>query len=245
MGLLPEKPGTSQDKLDSLLIFGLPKTGKSSLISGLPNSLTLMFEDNADIIEGYKVKVDSKDTLVSILKELKEDKRFKYIVFDTITNMSDIVIDIAEKKYSETILGKSWYTDGKAKYKSLENLPMGAGYKFIKEAYIDIFNYIKAIGKIPVAIGHLKTSRRDNTEAIVHELDISTSIRNIISANFSAIGYVYRSNDGTKNILSFKTGGDILAGTRNKELANKEFVISEMKDGKLTYHWDTILKQMK
>ena len=63
----------------------------------------------------------------------------------------------------------------------------------------------------------------------------------MVAGKMDAIGYMYRDETGTKNIISFKTTEfDIISGARNPHLANVEFVLSELKDGNVVTHWDKI-----
>lgn len=239
MGILPDKPSKANLEVRSAIIFGQPKVGKTSLFEGREDTLLLAFEHNSEHINGYRVFIDNATTLREVMKELKSDNRFKYIVVDTITSAKSIFIDIAEEMYMKTLIGKNWLQN-KEKYKSIENLPNGQGWYFIRQAYDTFRDYIESINKRLIIVGHLKISANEETGEIYKDIDIPQSIRASLSAKAQVIGYIHRANKNT-NIISFNVGNNILSGCNIPQLANRSFVVSQMtNEGYKSYLFDIL-----
>ena len=74
MGLLPtEKSKIKTDNPKNLIIFGLPKAGKTTVLSKLENNLIVDLENGSDYISGYTVKAQNYVDLFKIAKALKVD----------------------------------------------------------------------------------------------------------------------------------------------------------------------------
>lgn len=144
MSLLPlEEIGPESQSPENLIIFSKPKVGKTELVSKLPKCLILDFEKGSKFIKGYKVKIDSVETLKKIGLEIKEYRKAKgvypynYVAIDTTTALEEMGALHGETLYSKTIPGKNWFKkepdgklaedSGKRKYGNLEGMPEGAG----------------------------------------------------------------------------------------------------------------------
>ncbi len=112
----------------NLIIFSKPKTGKTSALAQLPNSLIIDLENGSDFVSGRILKASSVEDIKAIGKAIEEaGKPYKYIIIDTITKLEEVCIPYAELLYSKTPGGKNWFTQGKAQYGSILALPNGAG----------------------------------------------------------------------------------------------------------------------
>ena len=81
MVTLPTKPipAETQDP-KNLIIFGLPKVGKTTVLSTLENNLILDFENGSDYVDALKIKIASLKDLKETIKARKEtDAENKYI----------------------------------------------------------------------------------------------------------------------------------------------------------------------
>jgi hypothetical protein len=127
--VLPTKkiaPSTQNPK--NLVVFSKPKTGKTTLFSGLDNCLILDLEEGSDYVDALKIKATSVADIANIGRAvIAAGKPYKYIAVDTITALQEMCVPRAEELYAKTIMGKNWYTEGKAKYRTILNLPNGAG----------------------------------------------------------------------------------------------------------------------
>jgi hypothetical protein len=220
--VLPTKKSPALTKSPkTLVIFSKPKVGKTSLLAGLENCLILDLENGTDYLEAMKLKVSSAQDIKPIVSAIIEaGKPYKYIAIDT--------------------MGKNWFTEGKPKYGSILNLPNGAGYPWLREAFTRAIELIRHAADNIILIGHIKDTllEKNGAEFSALDLDLTGKLKRITTSNADAIGYLYRKGD--KNFLSFKTTDEISCGARPEHLRNKEFVISEVTDSGLVTHWDEI-----
>jgi hypothetical protein len=147
-------------------------------------------------------------------------------------------------------MGKNWFKkaedgklaadSGKAIYNSILNMPNGAGYPYLREAFTKVIEYIKTLAPRVILVGHIKDILLDKngTEFNSLDLDLTGKLKRITTSQSDAIGYLYRK--GNQSILSFRTTDEVSCGARPEHLRNKEIVISEMTDEGLVTHWDKI-----
>jgi hypothetical protein len=237
-----KKVGALVKSPKNLIIFSKPKVGKTTLLAGLDNCLIIDLEEGTDYVEALKVKARSVSDIARIGEAIKAaGKPYKYIAVDTITALEEMCIPRAEELYSKSLQGKNWYSKGKLEYKSILNLPNGAGYPWLKEAFTEVVNYIKTLAPYIIQVGHIKDTllEKNGAEFSASDLDLTGKLKRISTSNSDAIGYLYRK--GNKNIMSFKTSDDIACGARPEHLRNKEIVLSEItEEGQITYSWDEI-----
>lgn len=226
----------------NLIIFSKPKVGKTTLLAQLPNALLIDLEQGSDFISAMKVQANSVGDISQIGNAiLAAGKPYDYIVLDTITALEEMCIPYAEQLYSQTSMGKNWFTKGKLEYGNFLNLANGAAYPYLRQAFDKIIEYVKTLAPRVILLGHIKDTKleKNGAEFDSLDLDLTGKIRRITAAKSDAIGYLYRK--GNQNILSFKTSDEIACGARPEHLRNKEIVISEIApDGTVTTHWDQI-----
>lgn len=115
MGLIPtQKSKRKTNDPKNLIIFGLPKCGKTTALAQLPDNLIIDLENGSDYIEGYIVKATSVQELyklASALTPIKSDgtpnpnyegHHFKFITIDTITALEEMALPLAKKLYMDT-----------------------------------------------------------------------------------------------------------------------------------------------
>jgi energy-coupling factor transporter ATP-binding protein EcfA2 len=226
----------------NLIIFSKPKVGKTTLLANLDKCLILDLEDGSDYVDAVKLKARSIDDIRAIGKAIKEaGYPYKYVAVDTITALEEMCIPLAEEMYSKSSMGKNWFTEGKPKYGSLLNMPNGAGYPWLREAFTKVVDYLKTWAPRIILVGHVKdvVLDKNGSEFNALDLDLTGKLKRITSSQSDAIGYLFRK--GNKNILSFKTTDEISCGARPEHLRNKEVILSELDtDDKLTTFWQNI-----
>jgi len=239
---LPLKPVMALTKSPKdLIIFSKPKVGKTSLLSQLDNCLILDFEEGSDYVDAIKLKANSIAELREIGKAIKEaGNPYKYIAVDTITALEDKCIPYAEELYAKSSMGANWFTQGKPKYGTIINLPNGAGYQWVRQAFTKVLDYIKTLSPRIILLGHVKDTilEKSGSEFNSLDLDLTGKIKRITASKSDAIGYLYRK--GNQNILSFKTNDEIACGARPEHLRNAEIIISEVTDEGLSTYWNKI-----
>jgi len=232
----------------NLIIFSKPKTGKTTLVAGLKKALILDFERGSRYVSAMKLEVTSIDDVKAIGKKIKEAGfPYDYIVIDTCTALEEMCVDYAEELYSKVPIGKNWFepdregVTGKATYGTILNMPKGAGYYWLREAYSKVVSYIGTWAPNLIQLAHVKDAElgKEGGEFTALDLDLTGKIKRIASGKSDAIGYLYRK--GNQNILSFVTSEKVLYGARPTHLGNKQIVLSELNDdGTFEYHWDKI-----
>jgi hypothetical protein len=195
-----------------------------------------------------KLKATSIEDIKQIGKAIKDaGNPYKYVAVDTITALEEMCIPYAEELYSKTPMGANWYSSdpekgGKIKYKSILNMPNGAGYPWLREAFTKVVDYIKTWAPHTILVGHIKDIllEKNGAEFTSLDLDLTGKLKRIASSQSDAIGYLYRK--GGKNVLSFKTSDEVSCGARPDHLRNAEIVISELDSttNTLSTHWDKI-----
>ena len=232
------KPMESNPKL--MILFGKPKSGKTTIASGLEEALIIDLENGSDYVESMSVKVNSLQDLKDLKEALIESNSkingftYKYGIIDTATKLEDMVLPLALTLYQATPMGKNFKGD-------IRTLPNGAGYLYVREAYKMVIDGLKPLFKYIILLGHTKDKiiNKQGKELTENSLDLSGKLERIISADADALGYVYRNKNQT--IINFNGGGDFIVEARPLHLRGKEIVIAESDEsGKITTYWNKI-----
>lgn len=239
--MLPTTKTIKQENLGPKLfiMYGLPKVGKTTILSKLPNALHLDLEDGTNYIDGYIIKIKTYIDLFETAKSLRTEKHdFKFVIIDTITALEEIALPFANKLYRDTPMGVNF--DEK---KSVLTLPNGAGHLYVREAINIIIKWFMDSVEYVILTGHVKDSYLTTCgqEIAIKQLDLTGKTGNILSAKSDSIGYLYRTSEEIDKLrINFKADG-VLCGSRNKNLSDKNFIISEFdENGNLQTHWDLI-----
>lgn len=229
----------------NLIIFSKPKVGKTSLLAALPNCLILDLENGTDYVDAMKIKASSIEDIREIGREIKAAGcPYEFIALDTMTALEDMCVPYAEQLYSATPMGKNWFTEGKPKYGNILNMPNGAGYPWLRQAFTKVVDYVKTLAPHVILVGHIKDTllEKNGAEFTALDLDLTGKLKRISSSQSDAIGYLYRK--GEQNILSFKTTDEVACGARPEHLRNQEIVISEMTETGMKTNWDKIYVEL-
>ena len=211
MKLTKEKRKAISVNPSTLLLYGAPKVGKTTMLSNLDDCLIIDTEKGSRMIEGYIQEVNSRDELIETLIAIKESKdvKYKYIAIDTI----DKVAEWAERRVCEE--------EG---VNSIADLAFGKGYGLVREKVAKTISHFKEVAEHLIIIGHRKVAyavTEGNPIVIPESLDLTGKLKNVIMAGCDAIGYVYR-DDKENLMVSFKANDSIEAGSRCPHLKGKE-----------------------
>jgi hypothetical protein len=226
-------PAETQDP-KYLILFGLPKVGKTTVLSTLDNNLILDFENGSTYVDALKIKIDTLQTLKEVIKAIKEAGRpYKYITIDTITAVEEMAKPVALNLYKNSPV----YSDRYANVTDITRLPNGSGYTFLRQAVEAIVDLIASATDNIIICGHVRdASLNDNLDGTVKDLDLTGKLKRILSARSDAIGFVHRDDDSNL-CINFGQDGEILTGARPQHLANKDIVVAERnEDGSFTSH---------
>ena len=226
-------PAETQDP-KYLILFGLPKVGKTTILSTLDNNLILDFENGTTYVDALKIKIDNLSTLKETIKAIKDaGKPYKYITIDTITAVEEMAKPIAINLYRRSPM----YSDRYADVSDVTRLPNGSGYSFLRQAVESIVDLIAGAADNIIICGHVKdVSLNEGLDGSVKDLDLTGKLKRILSARSDAIGFVHRDEDSNL-CINFGQDGEVLTGARPKHLANKDIIVAERnEDGTFTSH---------
>jgi hypothetical protein len=219
-----------------LIIYSPPKIGKTTLVSKLEDCLIIDTENGTEEIEALKVGVKDIYEYFEVLDKVVElGKPYRYIAIDTITSLEDMCLELALQMYKSTPVGKNFTGT------NILHLPNGGGYLYLREAFKLAINKAQDACERLILLGHLKESivNKSGKEVSSKDLDLTGKIKVQTCANASAIGYLYRNEEGVH--ISFNnTKGDQVVGARPVHLRNKDILISKEIDGYVEAYWDQI-----
>lgn len=235
---LPTKP-LPPEKVDPsfIILYGLPKVGKTTIVSVLPDCLLIDLENGSNYVTALKIKANSLKDLQEICKATVDaGKPYKFAAIDTLTKLEEMCEELALQRYLKREPG--------FKGNVLE-IPWGQGYTLLTEAVNDVLDMVnKAFDKILV-IAHVKdkvvTSVDGSSEATVKDINTSGNRMSInLSARADATGFIFRDIDGNL-CVNFTGGTSTVGGARPAHLAGKEFILAEkQEDGTFTSHWERV-----
>jgi hypothetical protein len=229
-------PAETQDP-KNLILFGLPKVGKTTILSTLENNLILDFENGSTYVDALKVKVSSLKELKEVIKAIKDaGKPYDYITIDTITALEEMTKDTALKMWQNSPQFTTKYD-----VKDITQVPNGAGYSFWRQALETVIDLIASAAPNLIICGHVKdTSLSESLDGSVKDLDLVGKTKRVLSAKSDAIGFVHR-DENSNLCINFGMNGEILCGARPAHLANKDVIVAEyQEDGTFVPHWERI-----
>ena len=227
-----------------MVLYGLPKAGKTSCVAQLDNNLIIDLEGGSQFIDAMAIQARTINDLGEIAQAIRAKNTevghnfYKRITIDNATRLEDICMSYACTLYRKTEVGKNWKGD------DVTTLARGAGYKYLRDAVKKVIDMFKDLCDEFILIGHVKDSitDKDGQEVNAKEIDLIGKLGRIVCGLADAVGYVYRKDNETH--ISFKSGGDGTAmEARARHLAGKDIVIATgNEDGTLTTYWDRVYK---
>ena len=228
-----------------LILYGLPKSGKTSCLAQLDNNLIVDLEGGSLFLDAMAVQARTINDLGAIAQAIREKNKevghnfYKRITIDNATRLEDICMSYACTMYRKTELGKNWTGD------DVTTLARGAGYKYLRDAVKKVIDMFKELCDEFILVGHVKDSitDKDGQEVNAKEIDLVGKLGKIVCGMADAVGYVYRKDNETH--ISFKSGGDgTIMEARARHIAGKDIIIATgNEDGSITTYWDKIYKK--
>ena len=242
---LPTKPVPAVSTDPSyLILYGLPKSGKTSCLAQLPNNLIIDLEGGTNFIDALAVQARTINDLGEIASAIRAKNEevgkhfYRRITIDNATRLEDICMSYACRLYQKTELGKNWKGD------DVTTLARGAGYKYLRDAVKKVIDMFKDLCDEFILVGHVKDSitDKDGQEVNAKEIDLVGKLGKIVCGMADAVGYVYRKDNETH--ISFKSGGDgTIMEARARHIAGKDVIIATgNEDGSITTYWNKIYK---
>ena len=215
-------------KVKFLLIYGQPKTGKSTFGSQLPRALFMNFEQGTNALAGIRSApilrwTDAKKVLTQLRKPQAKEM-YDSIVVDT----ASIAWQLCEK-----------YICQRENVDSIRDVPWGQGWNMLKNEFSEFWREITLLGFGILFIAHSKDKptemRNEDGEAITAVCpDLPNQCYTIINSIVDIIGYlqVQMNPDGTsERYLYTRSTPTVFAGSRYQYLAPKiKFGYQELVD---------------
>lgn len=232
-----------------LVIFGLPKSGKSSFVAAIDDNLIIDLEDGYRALSVMKVQArsvkDMNEIKTAILAKGKELKRapYRFITIDNATRLEEMSIPLAAELYRATPMGSGWglLTDAKGMpikdpktgkvmidpKADVRVLPNGSGYLYLRKAIRQLVDMFKPLCETLILVCHVKDKqiRKNGQEMSEMSVDLAGKSADIICGEADAVGYLYR--DGNKTFLSFEGGDNTIREARSPHLRGKKLIVAE------------------
>lgn len=226
-----------------LIVYGRPKSGKTSCLAQLPNNLIIDLEGGSMFIEALAVQARNISDLGEIASAIRAKNTevghnfYKRITIDNATRLEEICLSYAATLYRQTPVGKNW------KGTDVRTLPNGSGYFYIRQAVRKVIDMFKELCDEFILVGHVKDVQIDTNGEEVSEmaLDLVGKLSSIICGEADAVGYVYRK--GNETHISFKGGDGTIKEARAPHLRGQDVIIATgNEDGSISTHWDRVYK---
>jgi len=211
-----------------LLIYGQPKTGKSTFGSQLPRALFMNFEQGTNALAGIRsapiLRWTDAKSILSQLRKPQAKEMYDSIVVDT----ASIAWQLCEK-----------YICQRENVDSIRDVPWGQGWTMLKNEFSEFWREITLLGFGILFIAHSKEKptemRTEDGETITAVCpDLPNQCYTIINSIVDIIGYlqVQMNPDGTtERYLYTRSTPTVFAGSRYQHLASKiKFGYQELVD---------------
>ena len=225
-----------------LILYGKPKSGKTTLASQLENNLIIDLEGGSEFLEALSIQARTINDLGEISRAIQEQitatgkKPYKYITIDNATRLEELCLGYAKTLYQLTPIGKSYNGD------DVRTLPNGSGYMYLRQAVRKVLDMFRNLTDNFILIGHVKEKmiNKEGEELSEMALDLVGKLGDITCGEADAVGYIYRKKNET--IISFEGGdGNTIREARAPHLRGKKIVIAESDaENNVTVHWDRI-----
>lgn len=232
-----------------MIIFGKPKSGKSSFIAAIDDNLIIDLEDGYRALSVIKVQArtakdmqEIKDAIIAKGKELHKAP-YKYITIDNATRLEEMSVSLAAELYRATPMGAGWgymtdakgmimknpktgkpMIDSKADVRQLAN---GAGWLYMRKAIRQMIDMFKPLCETLILVCHVKDKqvKKNGEEMSEMAVDLAGKTSDIICGEADAVGYLYR--DGNKTYMSFEGGDNTIREARPLHLRGRKILVAE------------------
>lgn len=232
-----------------LVVFGKPKSGKSSFIAAIDSNLIIDLEDGYRALPVMKVQArtaknmfDIRDAIIAKGRELKKAP-YKFITIDNATRLEEMSLTFANDLYRQTPMGSKWglLTDDKGMFvmdpktgkpvldpkADVRQLPNGGGWLYMRKAIRQLIDMFKPLCESLILVCHVKDKQiqKNGEEMSEMAVDLAGKTGDIICGEADAVGYLYR--DGNKTFLSFEGGDNTIKEARPLHLRGKKILVAE------------------
>lgn len=234
-----------------IVLFGRPKSGKSTLMASLENNLIIDLEDGYRALDVMAVRARNSKDLFEIRDALRQKMGspdgaypYKYITIDNATRLEEFSLSYAATLYRNTPMGQGWgmLKDPKNPMVNLKDahgkfmpdpkadvriLPNGSGYLYLRKAVKECIEMFKPFCETLILVAHVKDKmiQKNGEEMSEMAVDLAGKLGDIICGEADAIGLIYR--QGNKTLISFEGGDSTIKEARPLHLRGKKFIVAE------------------
>ena len=244
--VLPTERSAAQNYNPRLMVlFGLPKSGKSSCVASLDNNLIIDLEDGYRALSVMKVQARTVADIfaikAAIQKKITETGKnpYKFITIDNATRLEEMCLEYAAALYRKLPMAQNWglkrdkdgnlvrvngktVPDPKA---DVRTLPNGSGYLYLRNALKDVIDMFQGVCDTLILVCHVKDKQiqMNGAESTELAVDLAGKLGDIICGKADAVGFVYREKNNT--IISFEGGEGHIREARPLHLRGKRFIV--------------------
>ena len=209
-----------------VLIYSVPKAGKTSLACQFPKNLLLAFEKGYNAIAGAKVvDINKWSDLKLVIRQLSKPEARE--MYDTITiDTVSIAWDLCEQ-----------FVCAQAGVQKIADIPWGQGYSQLSQEFENSLRAITMLGYGLVLITHVDIRKEvsdDDNETIYYAPALNKRCYPICNRLVDIIGYIdveWDADGNSSRWLYTRRTPTIMAGSRFKYLAPKiEFGYQQLVD---------------
>ena len=191
-----------------MVIFGKPKSGKSSFVAAIDDNLIIDLEDGYRALSVMKVQArtakDMQEIRNAIIAKGKELHKapYKYITIDNATRLEEMSVSLAAELYRATPMGSNWgyvvdqkgmvvkdpktgklMIDPKADVRQLAN---GAGWLYMRKAIRQLIDMFKPLCETLILVCHVKDKqiRKNGEEMSEKQMQLAIFIEIVIKHLF-------------------------------------------------------------
>jgi len=228
----------------TMVLFGLPKSGKTSAVLDLPGCFDISLEKNgASFQKGLKIQIpkdlnplQSIAWLKAVAKKIKAQGRpYKYVAIDTLTIVDQWCEWTGTERYMNTSQGKEWnrwnkieHPDkkelwgkrmpfGDPDYESIHNQGQGYGYRWSRAEMVDIYHELADLGSVcTIFICHVadKLTKKINSNDEIVARSISLTGLVKDIITRNVDAIAYLYHEDDKTMISFKGNEEKVGGMR-------------------------------
>ena len=223
-----------------MVLFGKPKSGKSTLMASLDSNLIIDLENGYRALSVMVVQARSAEdlfqirSLIEVEIEKKGESPYRFITIDNATRLEEMSLIYAAHLYRSTAMGQGWGKKKNPKTGEFEIdpkadvrlIPQGGGYLYLRKAVRKMIDMFKPLCETLILVAHVKDKqiKVDGEEMSEMSVDLAGKLGDIICGEADAIGYIYREKNNT--VISFEGGENTIREARPTHLRGRKFIVA-------------------
>lgn len=233
----------------TILLYGKPKVGKTSITAQLPNSLLVELEaGGADFVDANVIQANNPNEFEAICNQIIADGcPYDYVIFDSSTRLDEWSEIVGTFNYMDKNQGKNFNRDLKGqklhpkdpKFETVHSFR--EGYMHSRQQMNDWFNLMSKCAKHVVILAHIKdkfveSKAGDTVEA--SDINLTGKVKSNYCIRVDSVGHLHR--EGDKAFINFNTEFSSICGGRAKHLKGDILISERQEDDSIKTYWENI-----